>query len=75
MCALEGTYLAMIDFRSYIEPEQTMDFIQGKCRLAVDYGEWFGKNYKGFIRLNLATDPAYVKYAVEKIITETEKQL
>lgn len=75
VCALEGTYLAMIDFRSYIKPEQTMDFIQGKCRLAVDYGEWFGKNYKGFIRLNLATDPAYVKYAVEKIITETEKQL
>ena len=73
VCALEGTYLAMIDLRSYIRPGQTVDFVQGRCRLAVDYGEWFGEGYKGFIRLNLATDPAYVKYAVGKIITETER--
>lgn len=70
VCALEGTYLVMIDLRSYVDPEQTLDFVQKHCRLAVDYGEWFGQAYKGFIRLNLATDPAYIKQAVERIAKE-----
>lgn len=43
VCALEGTYLVMIDLRSYVNPEQTLDFVQKHCRLAVDYGEWFGQ--------------------------------
>ncbi|MCY7008315.1 aminotransferase, partial [Fusobacterium simiae] len=42
-------------------------------RLAIDFGEWFGENFKGFIRLNLATDPKIVKQAVENIITEYKK--
>ena len=46
------------------------DFVQKGCRLAVDYGEWFGDRYKGFIRMNLATDPAYVRQAVERIVGE-----
>ena len=73
VCALEGTYLVMIDLRSYVNPEQTLDFVQKHCRLAVDYGEWFGQAYKGFIRLNLATDPAYIKQAVERIVAEAGK--
>lgn len=73
VCALEGTYLVMIDLRSYVDPEQTLDFVQKHCRLAVDYGEWFGQAYKGFIRLNLATDPAYIKQAVERIVAEAGK--
>lgn len=28
VCALEGTYLVMIDLRSYVNPEQTLDFVQ-----------------------------------------------
>lgn len=75
VCALEGTYLVLVDLRSYVKPGETVDFVQKRCRLAVDYGEWFGKNYEGFIRLNLATDPAYVKSAVAKIIEEAEKTL
>lgn len=47
--------------------------MQGKCRLGVDYGEWFGEEYKGFIRLNLATDPQFVKTAVERIIREARQ--
>ena len=70
VCALEGTYLVMIDLRSYVDSEQTLDFVQKHCRLAVDYGEWFGQAYKGFIRLNLATDPVYIKQAVERIVAE-----
>ncbi|MBU3198120.1 pyridoxal phosphate-dependent aminotransferase [Clostridium estertheticum] len=65
---LEGTYLIWVDLRGYIEPNETKTFIQEKCRLAVDYGEWFGENCKGFIRLNMATNPKYVEKAVDNII-------
>jgi cystathionine beta-lyase len=70
---MEGTYLPMIDLRAWVKPEETHDFIQGKCRLAVDYGEWFGVGYEGFIRMNLATDPVFVKQAAETIIREAKK--
>lgn len=70
VCALEGTYLALVDLRACVDPEQIRDFVQRRCRLAVDYGEWFGENYRGFIRLNLTTDPAYVRRAAENMIGE-----
>lgn len=73
VCALEGTYLVLLDLRNYVNTEQIQDFVQKRCRLAVDYGEWFGENYKGFIRLNLATDPVFVKQAVENLIVEAGK--
>lgn len=46
------------------------NFAQIKCRLAVDYGEWFGENFGGFIRLNLATTPQTVKQVVDNIVKE-----
>ncbi len=60
----------MLDLRAYMEPEKTQELIQGRCRLGVDYGERFGAEYRGFIRLNHATDPAYVKQDIERIIIE-----
>lgn len=68
VCDLEGTYLVMLDLRAYVRPEVTKDFVQGQCKLGVDYGEWFGDEYQGFIRWNLATDPALIKEAVSRII-------
>jgi cysteine-S-conjugate beta-lyase len=65
---LEGTYLSWLDLRALLEPEEVKPFVQGKCRLAVDYGEWFSANCKGFIRLNLATTPEYVHTAVRNLI-------
>lgn len=88
VCDLQGTYLPMIDLSKIIDidgdeekvivngmevSKTTKDFVQNKCRLAVDYGEWFGEEYKGFIRLNLATDPKIVKKVVDKIIEEAKK--
>ena len=73
VCSLEGTYLVMLDFRAYVSPEDLEEFVQSKCRLAVDYGDVFGDTTRGFIRLNLATDPKYVKQAVNNIITEINK--
>ncbi len=70
---LEGTYLCLLDLRKVIDPDHVRDLIQNKCRLAVDYGEWFGASFKGFVRLNLATEPRYVEAAVENIIREVNK--
>ncbi len=74
VCCLEGTYLPMVDLRACVEPERTQELVQERCRLGVDYGEWFGDRYQGFIRLNLATDPAYVKEAVQRLI-DGEKEM
>ncbi|MGN0158613.1 MAG: MalY/PatB family protein [Brotaphodocola sp.] len=75
VCEVEGTYLSFVDMRAYIDPDKIQEFIQGRCRLAVDYGEWFGDRYKGFIRLNLATDPDLVRQTVENLIREIKKTL
>ena len=65
---LEGTYLVFLDLRKIIPIDKVKEFIQDKCNLAIDFGEWFGASFKGFIRINLATDPEIVKKAVESII-------
>lgn len=70
---LEGTYLAWIDLRPYIPAAETKNFIQDKCRLAIDFGEWFSDDCQGFVRLNMGTDPKYVKAGIRNIINEIKK--
>lgn len=66
---LEGTYLAWIDMRHYVKPEKMTEFMQDKCGLAFDYGDWFGgKDFLGFVRMNLATSRENVEVAVQTII-------
>lgn len=65
---LEGTYLMWIDLRAYVKPEDTKAFIQDQCKVAIDYGEWFSESCKGFIRINLATDPKYIEHIAEQMI-------
>ena len=68
---LEGTYLCWIDMKAYIKPEDMKDFIQKKCRLAMDYGDWFGgERFGSFVRMNLATSKENVEKAVNVIIGE-----
>lgn len=65
---LEGTYLAWIDLTNYVKKDDIKEFMEEKCGLAIDYGEWFGKNSKGWIRVNLATSPKYIDNALKNII-------
>lgn len=66
---LEGTYLLWIDLGAYVKAEEMKDFVQGKCRLAVDFGDWFGgEKYAQFIRMNLATSLENVKIGVDAIV-------
>ena len=69
VCPLEGTYLAFLDLRRIMPADEAAEFALHKCHLAVDYGEQFGEHFKGFIRLNLATDPKLVRQAVQNIIS------
>lgn len=71
---LEGTYLAMLDLHPCMEKEAVHDFILKDCKIAVDYGEQFGDNFMGFVRLNLATDPALVHQAVSNIVEQLAKR-
>ena len=66
---LEGTYLMWVDLRKCLDPEKTHFIVQDVCGLAVDYGEWFGgDDYRGFIRLNLATSLDNVMLAVSRLV-------
>lgn len=65
---LEGTYLQWVDLRAYVAPENVQALVQRACGLAVDYGEWFGGDeWKGIIRLNLATSPENISLAVDRL--------
>ena len=70
---LEGTYLSWIDLRGYMPGDQVADFIQKKCRLACDVGEWFSFTGHGYVRINLATDTKYIKMAVERILANLKE--
>ncbi|GAA2183869.1 pyridoxal phosphate-dependent aminotransferase [Brooklawnia cerclae] len=69
VCQLEGTYLPLIDLRAVIPATQTHAFVQNHCKIAVDYGEWFGKSWEGFVRVNLATQPRYIEELIERLGT------
>lgn len=66
---LEGTYLAWFDLNHYLSKKDIIPFMQDKCNLALDYGDWFGGDRFGtMIRLNLATSKDNVATAVHSII-------
>lgn len=67
---LQGTYLMFIDLNAILSGMNTTEFMQEKCGVAIDYGEWFGNNYHGYIRINLATKPKFVEQTIEAIIRE-----
>ena len=65
---LEGTYLPFFDLRNIVNKDRVKEFIQDDCKIAVDFGEWFGDNFNGFIRVNIATDFQYIEHFVKQVI-------
>lgn len=66
---LEGTYLMWIDLGNYVSKDEIEYMIKKKCRLAVDFGSWFGgEKYASCIRVNLATKRENIQMAAERII-------
>ncbi len=71
---LEGTYLCWVDLAAYVSFDQMKDVIQKKCRLAVDYGDWFGgERFGTCIRINLATSMENVKIGVDALKQNLKK--
>jgi cystathionine beta-lyase len=72
---LQGTYLLWMNFEKYFKTqEEVKTFMQDKCGIAFDYGEWFGgNNFVPFVRMNLATTHELVDQAVQAIIREIKK--
>lgn len=66
--SLEGTYLAFVNLEKILEGRTTKEFIQEQCGLAIDFGDWFGKGYKNYVRINLATSPKNIEEAVRRIV-------
>ncbi len=48
----EGTYLAWLDCRKLVLPSDPYHFFLSKAKVALNDGEAFGVNGKGFVRLN-----------------------
>ena len=66
---LEGTYLCWINLEAYVRADKMKEVIQKKCRLAVDFGDWFGgERFGTFIRMNLATSKENVEIGVNALI-------
>ena len=64
----EGTYLAWIDFRGVLKEGETLEEIfEDKAKVAIDYGNWFGEEGAGYVRLNFACPRAIVKEALDRI--------
>ena len=60
-----------IDMRSALDGRDIHEVMEKKCRLAFDYGEWFGgEKFEGYVRMNLATSQEVIKGAVEAIKKE-----
>lgn len=71
---LEGTYLPFFDLRNMVSKNRVKEFIQDDCKIAIDFGEWFGKNFKGFIRVNIATDFKYIEYFTTSVIKQLKNK-
>ena len=70
---LEGTYLAWMDFGEYVTAEDLKSFMEDKCGLAFDYGDWFGGTESTtHIRINLATSLDNIKEMIRRVSRELD---
>ena len=66
--ALEGTYLAWVDFsKTGMEQPEFVNRVQNVAKIAASLGPTFGTNGQNFLRFNFATTINNVKIAVERL--------
>lgn len=70
---LEGTYLMWADFGAYLKHEEMEEFFERKCKIALDYGDWFHGGADTWVRFNLATSQELIEKAAELIIATMEE--
>lgn len=73
---LQATYLMWIDLGKYLQADEVENVVLSECKLAVDFGSWFGgEQYAGCIRINLATSEEVIRQAAENIISVLKKRV
>lgn len=75
---LESTYMIWVDLSAYVKPEQVVEVVQNRARLAVDFGFWFwpeGQVPAGdtHIRINVAASRDNVLLAANRLVEAIEK--
>jgi cystathionine beta-lyase len=65
----EASYLGWIDLRSFRLGEDPAAILIDRARVALNAGHTYGAAYDGFVRINLACDPALLIEAVGRIST------
>lgn len=69
----EGTYVFWIDFRGYgFESKSLMDFLVNQAGVALNDGLTFGEEGDGFARINIGTDRATLREALERTASALE---
>ena len=64
----DATYLAWVDVSSVAEDgKELCDYLLNKAKVYFSYGEEYGKSFKGFIRINLATSHDNVKEGLNRL--------
>lgn len=64
----KATYLAWLDLSNYTSEDCLEELMQKQAKLAIDYGNWFGKNTENCIRINLATKPEVIEQAMKQLV-------
>ena len=64
----ESTYLAWVDCRALgLGPRELERFVEDEAGLWLDCGHIFGREGEGFIRINIATQRAYLARALDQL--------
>ncbi len=67
MTALEGSYLLFVDLSAYVKEESAAEVLIRECSILTNPGENFAPEYKGWVRINLATSMKNIQKAVRSI--------
>ena len=71
----ESTYLAWMDCRALgLDAKQLERFVEDEAGLWLDCGDMFGEGGEGFIRINIATQRAYLARALDQLAAAVERR-
>ena len=69
LIAPQGTSLMWLDCRAMkMEPRELADFFTWKAGVAMNTGDWFGPEGRGFMRMNLACPRATLDRALDRMV-------
>ena len=65
----QASFLVWLDCRGlHLDHDQLIDLFVNRARLALNDGEMFGKEGRGFMRMNVATPRSVLKEALERLV-------